>query len=236
MKAKVNLQLLKTTTFDSGALGLLAMVIHQFHSVGYYQVAIRQQGRSVADTDFVVDEKSEVLQLNIDLARIAQETKMRPDDHKSKREKQMMRVVSPKGYVLFYASAVGGYSVIVSKEDGLIFDSTKLSEGDLFAVSLLEPGNYSMMNRIGSASGAIVVSLTSEVAKQIKTLETRYIDANEKKFDPDRIELASSQGLVFRIKDSAQILITKKDSPPPERYKPIIHWQKFETVKRQSSK
>ena len=225
MKAKVNIQLLKTTTFDSGALGMMAMVLHQFPSAGHYRATIMEKGCEVTDLDFEVDEKSRVTQLDIDLAQAVRSEKARPEDC-CKCEKQTARVVSPKGYVLFHASSGDGYSVIVSNGgDKVIFDSTKLGEGDLFAVSLLEPATYSMMNRVGSAKGEIVVSFTPEMAKKIKTLETRYIDVNEKKFDPERLELISSQGLVFRIKGTARILIKKKYSSRTQRAKPIIRRQ-----------
>ena len=233
MKAKVNIQLLKTTTFDSGALGMMAMVLHQFRAAGHYRAAIMEQGRAVTDVDFEVDEKSEVMQLDIDLAQAVRNAKTRPEACDCKSEKQTTRGVSLKGYVLFHASSGGGYSVIVSNGgDKVVFDSTKLGDGDLFAVSLLEPANYSMTNTMGSAAGEIAVSLTPEMAKQIKTLETRYIDVSEKKFDPEHIELTSSQGLVFRIKDTARILVEKKCPSLAKRAKPIIRWQKLQTLKK----
>ena len=234
MNSKVNIQLIKTTTFDSGALGMMAMVVHHFHSAGHYRAAIMEQGRAVTDVDFEVDEKSEVMQLDIDLARAFQSAKARPEACGCKSEKQTTRVVSPKGYVLFHASSGGGYSVTVSNAGGkVVFDSTKLGDSDLFAVSLLEPGDYSMTNTLGSAAGEIVVSLTPKMAKEIKTLETRYIDVSEKAFAPERIELTSSQGLVFRIKGTARILIEKKYPSRAERAKPTIRWQKLPTVKKE---
>lgn len=230
MKAKVNIQLLRTTTFDSGALGMLAMVIHQFSSAGRYRATIKQRGHAVTEVDFEVDDNSKVMQLDIDLAQAVRSAKARPESCGCTSEKQTTRVVSPKGFVLFHASSGGGYSVAVSKTEGkVVFDSTNLGEGDLFAVSLLEPGTYSMANTIGSVEGEIVVSLTPEAAKRIKTLETLYIDVSQKKLDPKGIEVASSQGLVFRIKDSARILIEKRHAPPQKRSKPVIRWQKLQT-------
>lgn len=235
MKAKVNIQLLETTTFDSGALGMMAMVLHQFRSTGNYRAAIMEQGRLVTDVDFQVDEKSEVMQLDLDLAQTVQQAKTRPKDCDCKSENQTTRVVSPKGYVLFHASSGNGYSVTISNGgSNQVFDSTKLGEGDLFAISLLEPANYSMRNTMGSAAGEIVVRLKPEMAKQIKTLETRYVDVSAKTFDPERIELTSSQGLVFRIKGTARILVEKNDPSRAERAKPIIRWQKLQMVKKQT--
>lgn len=238
MNAKVNIQLVKTSTFDSGALGMLAMVLHQFSSIGHYRVLILNQGKAVKYINFEVDGKSEVIQLDIDLAQSAPKGKARLVVNPSgKSEEQIAQVVSPKGYVLFHASAGFGYSAIVSDSVGRVFfDSTKLGDGDLFALSLLEPGNYSMTNTIGSVAGEIIVNLPPKISEKMKTLETQYIDVSEKKLDPPRIELISSQGLVFRIKSKARILIAKKSLPHAEfakaRPKPMISWRKLETDKK----
>jgi hypothetical protein len=232
MKAKVNLQLLKTTTFDSGALGMLAMVIHQFSSPGYYRAEIRKQNRLVTGINFKVDDMSEVMQLDIDLAQSVQNAKARPEDCDCKGEKLTKLLVSPKGYVLFHASSGYGYSVTVSNADGkVVFDNTKLDDGDLFAVSLLEPAIYSVTNTIDSTKRDIAVSLPTDEVKRLKTLETNYIEVNRKQFGFECNEITSSQGLVFRIKDSARILIEKKSTSTLklERNKPAIRWQHLQT-------
>jgi hypothetical protein len=239
MNAKVNLQLFKTTTFDSGALGMLAMVLHQFNSIGHYRVSILNQGRALKYISFDVDGKSVATQLNIDLAQAtALKGKARPAvTPGGKSEEQTAQVVSPKGYVLFHASSGYGYSVIVSDSVGkVVFDSTKLSDNDLFALSLLEPGNYSIKNLLDSAAGEIVVSLPPEMSGQMKTLKTQYIDVSEKKFNPPQVELISSQGLVFRIKSMTRIMIAKRPLPRAEfakaRPKPMISWRKLETDRK----
>lgn len=233
MKAKVDLQLLNTTIFDSGALGLMAMVIHQFPSPGHYQAVIMKQGRAETDVDFLVDEKSTEMQLDIDLARAIRNAKTRSEDSSCKRENETQLIVSPKGYVLFYTSSGSGYSVTVTSTDGKEeFDSTKLTAGDLFSISLLEPARYSMVNTIGHGEGEIVVSLTPKMAKKIRSLETGYINVSQKGFDPEYIELTSSQGLVFRISDSARILIEKKEVTPRKRIKPVARWEKPQMAKK----
>ncbi|MGZ8185993.1 MAG: hypothetical protein ACXWTL_06080 [Methylobacter sp.] len=233
MKAKVNLQLLNTTTLDSGALGMLAMVIHQFYTPGHYRVNIMEEGLAVSSTEFVVDDQSDVMQLDIDLAQAVKKKNARPEECGCKTGKHRVQKVSPKGYVLFHASSKGGYSVVVSNnEDKVIFDSMKLDDGDLFAVSLLEPATYSMTNVLGSATGEIIVSLTPEAARNLKTLETRYIEVNQRVFDPECIELTSSQGLVFRIKNSSRIVIEKKHLPEQGVDRPVISWRQHLPAKK----
>jgi hypothetical protein len=231
VKAKTNVQLLNTTTFDSGALGMTAMVLHQFRPAGRYRAVVSEKGRASAEIDFEVDEKSEVMQLDIDLGASVRYSRERSDDCGCKVATQSTRVVSPDGYVLFHASSGGGYSVIVSDWGGKpAFDSAKLGPGDLFAVSLLEPARYSMANTLGSASGEIAVSLKPEMAKRIRDLETSYIEASEGKFGPERIDLTASQGLVFRINGTARILIEKSSPSRDGRAKPVARWRKLQTA------
>jgi hypothetical protein len=235
MKARVNLRLLSTTTFDSGALGMLAMVLHQFTAAGYYRAAVVERGRMVTDLSFEVDPKSEVMQLDIDLARAAREAGTRPGGCGCKGEQPPARVVSPRGYVLFHASSGAGYAVTVSHDgDRVGFDSTKLSDGDLFAVSPLEPATYSVKNMLGSAAGKLTVGLTPEQLKEIRTLDTRYVDVSEKKLDPDRVDLVSSQGLVFRIKGAARVRIEKEHPQRNERPGPGIRWRKHGAIPQTS--
>lgn len=231
MKAKVNIQLLRTTTFDSGALGMMAMVIHQFRSAGHYRAVVMERGRGVADLDFEVDEKSQVMQLDIDLAQAVREAKSRPEDCCCESKPRTKCVISPEGYVLFHASSGSGYSVIVANGgDKPVFDSAKLGDGDLFAVTLLEPATYSMTNKLDSTEGEIVVSLTPEMAKRIKALETCYIDVGGKGFDPGKVELTSSQGLVFRVKGKARIVVDKKYASRSEcGGEPVLRWRKPRT-------
>jgi len=234
MKAKVNRRLLNTTTFDSGSLGMMAMVIHQFQSPGFYRGVIMKQGRAITDLEFSVDEKSTEMQLNIDMARAIRNAKAHPEDSHCGSEKEVPSIVSQNGYVLFYASSGSGYSVIVTSVDGKEkFDSTKLTSGDLFSISLLEPTKYSMVNTMGQGEGEIVVSLTPNMAKKVKNLETSYINVSPKGFDPDCMELTSSQGLVFRLTDSARVIIEKKDKVVPrKRMKPVARWEKSHMAKK----
>lgn len=226
MTVRVNRELLATTTFDSGSLGLMAMVIHQFSAPGHYVVAVTEQGRIVTNVEFDVDEKSTNMQLDIDLAAAASKAHGRPADCDCKSEPHVPNVVSAKGYVLFYASKAGSYSATVANQDRkLIFDSTRLGNGDLFAISLLEPTRYSMKNTLGQAAGEIDVTLKPEMAKRIKTLDTAYVDVTEKEFKPSKIELTSSQGLVFRVAGTARIVVSKVDRIRPKPEKPIIRWQ-----------
>lgn len=228
MTAKVNRQLLDTTTFDSGALGMLAMVAHQFSSPGRHHAVVKRSGKPVANFYFIVDDRGE-MQLDIDLARTHRDADLAPSDCECKDElKAGPSIVSPKGYVLFHASSGSGYSVVVMNETdrGPRFDSTTLGKGDLFALSLLEPAKYSLINKENGAKGEINVAITQDGLKQIRNLETRYVTAASK-FDPERFEVISTQGMVFRIEVPSRIVIQKeKSNLDEERMKPTIRWRR----------
>lgn len=228
VNARVNRQLIHTTRFDSGALGLLAVLLRQFPVPGRYRVAVSQKGQPSADVSFVVDDNAEVGQLDIDLAQAVRDATARPDACDCPpAASPPTSVVSPKGYVLFHTSAGDGYSVVVTDAAGkVVFDSTKLGNGDLFAVSLLEPAVYAMANRLGNAAGEAAVKLPPE-GEKLRTLETRHIDVTEKGFNQDRVDLISTQGLVFRVGTAARIVIEKRHSAVSEDRKPFARWQKL---------
>ena len=218
MKTQLNRQLLNTTTFDSGSLGLMAMVIHQFSEPGHHSVIITKDKRIIAERTFLVDEKSEQMQLNIDLAQ-----PYHKDDCKCKHKDKLDRV-SAKGYTLFYASAGKGYSVTVTNNEGKkIFDNAKLTDGDLFAVTLLEPGKYLMENKAGRVKGEIEVKgVEPKMYQKIKSLETIHVEVTPKGFDPRVVHAFSSQGIVFRVHGQARIFIDKEKKDTPQKQKPKV--------------
>lgn len=238
MNAKANLALLNTTRFDSGALGMLAMVIHQFGEPGRYRGSALRAGSSVGDLDIMVDEKSDVMQLDIDLATIAKQP--RPDAQNVKdchchpENASPPRVVSPKGYVLFHASSGNGFSVNLSHDSGKSkFDSTELNKGDLFACSLLEPALYQGLNARTKAQLEIAVMFPADLKEGIRArlnaAESMNINVQDGAFQPAKLNVISTQGVVFQISEAARIVIEKR-SGGGEIKKPVgpkARWQKF---------
>jgi hypothetical protein len=236
MNAKVNLALINTTRFDSGALGMMAMVIHAFIETGSYRGSTLRDGIVVGDLNFVVDEKSDVMQLDIDLAAIAKQA--RPGEQNcdchSDTAQESARVVSPKGHVLFYASSGSGYAVRLEHALGKInFDSTELLKGDLFALSLFEPAQYKASNTLTKAQFDISVEMPDGSAKDLKArfnkIETTHVIVDGGGFKPAKLHVISTQGVVFQINEKARIVIEKKsgsgDAKRPAG--PKASWRKF---------
>ena len=223
----LNRQMFTTRLFDSGALGVLASVIHQFAEPGLYHAVIRRGEEGERTVSFQVSASSANPQLDIDLAAPTPDRARRERDcHCAPGEtsaagatgRGSVPTVSPKGYVLFYVShGNGGYSVRVGREGGkdVVFDSTTLAKGDLFALSLLAPTRYSMQNRLGRARGSIQVALSEEAARNLAALETTTVEVGRDAFRPAEIEVVSGQGIVFTVADEARIVIEQAEEPPP---------------------
>jgi hypothetical protein len=141
--------------------------------------------------------------------------------------------VSPKGYVLFFASkGTGGYAVTVGdarEKERPVFDSQNLTTNDLFVLSLLEPTAYHMRNSLGTAKGEILITFSPKDGPRLKSLKTEMVEVGKEKFNPAQVRLTATQGLVFRVTDSARIVIEPKTrgrkeppSPSPRRFRPIV--------------
>lgn len=221
---------------------MLTSVIHQFGTPGFYRAEVRLKGQFVASYAFEVSETSGVNQLDVDLASLHHQAQRRSGCACEAQAQEGGPVVSPRGYVVFFVShGDGGYSVVVGGSGGEghpAFNSEALAEGDLFALSLLEPVGYQMTNRLGSARGRIEVSFSRESARQVKTLEPIYVGTWRDRFDPATVAAASTQGIVFRIHDAARVVVERdaetmreKRGPGPRRItrmKPAVRGDKGE--------
>lgn len=214
---RLNHWLLTTSSFDSGALGPLANVIHRFAAVGTYQAVVLRDGQRVGTTCFRVSDETAATQLNIDLASVALPTGSTARCACREHPKSAP-AVSPQGYVLFQAArGPGGYSVVVgeAKEEGrAVFDSRALSDGDMFALSLIEPTTYSLASPGGPGQGEIQVTPIPP-GTNLRTVPPVYVAAARDGFQPARVSVHSGQGLVFRILGAARIVIEKR--PAAER-------------------
>jgi hypothetical protein len=224
MQPVLNRQLFTQKTFDSGSLGVLVSVVHQFGKPGRHDGIVLRNGVDAGAFSFVVDERSEAGQLSIDLATVGQPAKA-SDDCCRKREKPL--VVSPKGYVLFFVSRGAGYSVRVGTGDAkeAVFDSQQLTRGDLFALTLLEPTKYSAVDRLGGARGEINVRFSREDAAKLKALPPVYVEATGQTFEPATIDLIATQGLVFRVQKTSRIVLEKQGGISMEEWKTAFQWR-----------
>ena len=229
MPATVNRLLFTTTKFDSGSLGMLTSVIHCFSKPGTYEAVIHHGGKPAGTRIFEVAEDAAEMQLNIDLAgtRLAAPHK---DDCCCKTGKNGVPRVSPQGFVLFFVSQGQGYSVVagpLGQKARAEFNSQNLGAGDLFALSLLEPAKYSMVNRKGGAKGVIEVAAPKARKQALGVLDAQYVEVGSKGFKPARLKTTSTQGIVFRVARAARIVIERQGrrsyekTAGPIRFRPL---------------
>jgi hypothetical protein len=230
----INRQVFTTRVFDSGALTVLASVIHQFAEPGLYYVTIRRGDAVLGTTQFEVVADPGPTQLNVDLSVAGSATARSPflrssrgpagkdcncGDHRAappQAANAAIATVSSKGYVQFFVSqGEGGLSASVARADGnkVLFDTTALGAGDLFALSLIAPAAFSMANKLGTARGKITVTFSREVARRLKATAPVFVDASKGAFAPNDIAVSSGQGIVFRVTDAARIVVTQETDP-----------------------
>jgi hypothetical protein len=120
------------------------------------------------------------------------------------------------------------------------FDSRKLQNGDIFAVTLLRPGRYSLTNSLGSTAGAAVqgeirVAYPVIGDQPYRPPEPLQVQVGAGGFQPNSIQLQPVQGLIFHIGDVAariQIeLVEPDDGPPaggapPRGRGPLFRWER----------
>lgn len=233
MNAKINRELFTQKTFDSGALGVMTSVIHQFARNGNYQATVLKNGKAVGAFTFAVEETDAAMQLTVDLAAVAGLKRANTNDDCLCVEEKTQRVVSSKGYVVFYASTGTGYSVRVGQVGARAaeFDSAQLNTGDLFTLTLLEPTTYSVANTAGKGKAEIVVAFKPADAKRLRDLEPVYVEVKSDAFKPAAIKLISTQGLIFRIGEQARIVVEKTGKPPEIKRESVYRWRKLQAKK-----
>lgn len=229
MLANLNRQLFEATVFDSGALGLTTSIVHQFTAAGIYSAIVRKDAKHMGNVSFEVRDDATAMQLDIDLAKTMQGSK------DSCCGSQTAMPVSSKGYVVFHTTSGSGWSVHVGEGKHASFDSTRLTKGDIFALTLLEPTRYKIENKLGSAKGSVTVEFTKGDIKRLHELKPIMVTAG-KSFDPQSFKLVSTQGLVFRIETDARIVITRKEERKAEPERGRIRFQRPRVVETRPSR
>lgn len=209
----VNRHLFTQMSVDSGSLTMLGVVIHRFPEPGEYVGVVEREGVEARRFRLMVDEDSRGMQVNVDLTTLDGGHSHSGDcdctDKKAGADPTF--VVNPSGYVLFHVSSGrGGYAVRVGRlerPEPALFDSTKLEGDDLFAVTLIRPGTYSVRNLAGDAHGEIVVSYPKVGKQPHRPDEAVEIVCTDKAFRPAKITIQAAQGQLYRFRTPSRIAI-----------------------------
>lgn len=226
-KPLVNQALFTQAGADSGALTVLAAIAHPFREPGDYLGVVTRDEEEVGSFRLRSDESSPAQQVDIDLAAFGPGPAPPDPDCGCQEEDRRDFVVHPSGYAVFHVSrGAGGFQVRVGrprgKETEPEFDSACLEGEDLFMLTLIRPGTYSMRNGMTGAKGEIVVSYPEPPKGPYRPPAPVEISSSEKAFRPARAKVQPAQGVVWRFKAPGRVeldLVKPQDAPKARRAK-----------------
>jgi hypothetical protein len=203
MKAYINRHIFTQTTLDSAALTQLGAVVRNFPEPSDYLGTIFHQEQPVGRFYLSIDDNCPATQVNVDLATVGRE---RSAEGCSDGPSMGRFVVSPEGYVVFHVSrGAGGFAVTLAKagrrreQTEELFDSRELKLGDLFAVTLIRPGRYSVRNLNTRARGEIVVAYPRIGREPFRPGDPVAIRCTNRAFEPSSIRINAAQGQAYNI-------------------------------------
>ncbi|MHB8625275.1 MAG: hypothetical protein ACYDBJ_25460 [Aggregatilineales bacterium] len=243
MNNPINLQIFTQTSFDSGSLGGLGAVIHRFDQPGEHRITVLQAEKVIQTLGLKVTDIARQLPANAQPTSGAAPASSSPTAVHVDLSGALSPIadLTPQSYALFHApQGIGGFAVQIhaSGVDNQppIFDSRKLQSNDIFTVTLLRPGRYSLTNAGKLAKGEIRVSYPVIGATAYRPPDPVTVQVTAQGFHPHAIQLQPAQGLIFHIRDVAariQIdLVEPDDGPggaagsPGGRPKPLYRWEK----------
>jgi hypothetical protein len=204
--------------FDSGALTVLTALFHRFAEAGTYEALVRRDGRLVARVPIEVAGEHATRQVNVDLAADAGDRGCCAE-HSGER-------LAIGGVAGFHASrGTGRYTVTVTVMDSAkgakrtLLDSEKqVPEGDVFAVTLVRPGHYSLSGA-GSSTVAVNVTLPKPGGDYRPDRPALLTLGGDGKFDRDSLRISSGHTVVVHCVAAARLRVKLVKSD--EATKPI---------------
>jgi hypothetical protein len=220
------------TDLDSGSLTMLGAVTHSLSEPGQYRGTVYRETENIAAFYIAADKNSPVAQANIDLSALDPlGVQSRSADCKGE---GAQFTINPKGYVVFHVSAgAGGYAVRVrrAEEDPNLelFDSRRLSEGDVFSAAIIRPGTYSVENVLTNARAQVTVSYPRMGETAYRPPKPIDFHCSENEIEPERADLQPGQGIHFhfRVPSRIKIELLNADDGPGKPLGPTNRgWQK----------
>jgi hypothetical protein len=220
-RALLNRAIFTQRAFDSSSLTVLTTLLHRFVAAGHYEVFIRRGGALVHRSAVHVAPEHARLQVNLDMANVAE----------SKRgcgcEGDAAIELQTGGVLGFYVSAgTGRYSVTAvdlgakDASNQIALDSGKrVPEGDFFALTLVQPGDYRVTAKPGGEAYVTVRLPVRE--KGYRPDRVMVIALGKGGFDPKSVEIFSGQSIAIRCDVPAgiraELVKADGDVPPLER-------------------
>jgi hypothetical protein len=125
------------------------------------------------------------------------------------------------------AHARSASSVIVAHKRGAKdpeFDSRRLGEPDIFALTLVRPGLYVVRNTLAKAEGRIVVAYPLVGERPYRPPDPVDVLCTKKGFEPERLEIQSAQGIIFRFETAAHVVVELLEPDDGPKGGPLGRW------------
>ncbi len=216
MRARLNSMFFTQTAFDSASPVGSAVVAHRFEQEGDYDVHL---GREKDPSDRVVlTVGPEVPDRSVGAAAVTIDTASAKADAVAVRRSRL----TAGGYASFSTrNARGLDTVIVARRHGAEadeFDSRRLGPGDVYGLTPVRPGVYSVRNTFGDATGQIVVDYPVVGSRPYRPAEPVRVSCTRNGLVPNDIRIGPGQGIVFDIETDTRLiidLVEPDDGPNP---------------------
>ena len=184
-------------------------IVRQLKEPGDYQCVVTKRGGGNIRFKIEVEERSE-LSVEIDVSEFDYSTTKTSDIE-----------VQADGYVVFYSgSGEDAYRVVISNKDGLVMDSTSLSNGELLVVTPLEPGEYEVLDTATKAVLKLTVEAYLKAAKSGETViqarerimqeGSKQVILDDTGFKPNKVKTFGDQPAVITVGSKTRIVVQKK--------------------------
>lgn len=198
MKSILNTHVYATTSVRSASIGVLGAVIHQIPEPGRYIGTVFRDGSQILELRLSVDEAHPCAKCEIDLSR-------RKTAFGTERA-EVACSVRPGGRIVFFSSGGrGGYHVCLyrmaldGQKECKAFDSRMLSDGDLFAVTLMRPGTYAVGDELGGGHGRIRVMHPAPGNGENWPSTPVHVSLTPARLDPEEVEVHPAQPVIFAV-------------------------------------
>jgi hypothetical protein len=208
MRPALNRAIFAQRVWDSDALTVLTTLVHVFDEAGDYEIFVRRGETIVHRAALAVGRGGAPRQLDLDLAALP------GDDTGCGCAGGDGYAISEPGLVSFHVSrGTGAYSVRVQRrterhKEWVLDNAETLPEGDLFAVVLVRPGTYAVVDRESGAEARITVELPR--GERYRMDEPAMVELN-KGFAPTELRVLAGRAVVFHCHDRAQVRVELVD-------------------------
>ena len=221
-KAVLNRPVIAQRAFDSSALSVLATIFHPFPKPGRYDVLAQSDRGDTRRFAVEVAEGGED-QVNVDLGDGVHGRSPCACDEPG--PEYRLRVGGVMGF--FVSRGVARYSVTITrfgeKAKELVLDSSKgLPAADLFALTLVRPGVYSVLATPGKGAAKITVELPKpDPKRRLDTGQIAVLEVAKGDIKPKQVKISSGQSVLVKLSTRSRIVVklerddTGEDQPRP---------------------